>query len=727
MKRPFWKLCAPALVLLLCFLTLSGATLAASSGAFEYEVNYDGTTVTITGYTGPGGNVVVPATIGGKSVTVIGSSAFEDNADLTGITLPVGITTMDTGAFRNCTGLTSIHLPNTLKVIETAAFQGCTALQTVPFPAGVNYIGNYVFSRCTQLTNIQVDSANAVYSSVNGVLFDKNATELIILPPGKQGAYQIPAGVVKLAHNAFEDCDGLTSVSIPNGVESISYQCFNDCDGLNSIDLPTSVISIEELVFYSCDKLTSIEVSSANPNYSSQDGLLYNKTKTKLLYCPTGKPSLSSLPSTLTVIDDYAFTNCGRLTSVPLPTGVNEYGFSAFAGCSALKSIALPTGAKTLPYGLFEGCTALERIVLPSGVTAIRDSAFSNCERLTSISIPGTVSSIEYGAFLGCKSLKSVVVPAGLKELGECAFKGCTGLSAAYFYGGVPLCYEDPTDWFDDTKDDFRIYYHVSKSWSSYDEYPTSPFCDVTIDTRDGASVSKIHATITSGHIKSPTAPTRAGYAFTGWYKESSCETKWDFATAKITGNIKVYAGWKMGSHAVPQGIKAASGGYTKVKVTWSAVDGATKYKVYRATSKTGTYKKIAETTATRYTNTGLTTGKTYYYKIKAVAGSITSTYSAVVSAKPVPAAPTDVKAKAASSSSIKVTWAKVSGATKYQVYRATSKTGTYKKVAETTGLSATNKGLTDNKTYYYKVRAYHIEKGKKIYGSFSSVVRTHP
>ncbi len=182
---------------------------------------------------------------------------------------------------------------------------------------------------------------------------------------------------------------------------------------------------------------------------------------------------------------------------------------------------------------------------------------------------------------------------------------------------------------------------------------------------------------------------------------------------------------------AAPTGVKAASAGYTSAKISWSKVSGATKYQVYRATSKTGTYTKVAETTSTSYTNKSLTTGKTYYYKVRAYSmvgtEKVTGSYSAVVSAKPVPAAPTGVKAARVSNSSLKVSWSKVSGTTKYQVYRATSKTGTYTKVGETTSLSYTNKGLKNNKTYYYKVRAYHTEKSVKVYGSYSAIVYAKP
>jgi len=177
--------------------------------------------------------------------------------------------------------------------------------------------------------------------------------------------------------------------------------------------------------------------------------------------------------------------------------------------------------------------------------------------------------------------------------------------------------------------------------------------------------------------------------------------------------------------------LTAKSAGYTSIKLTWTAVSGRTGYKLYRATSSDGTYSLVKTTTSTSYTNTGLKTGKYYYYKVRAyrTVGSTTTygNYSSYKYAKPVPSAPASVKAARVSSKSIKVTWGAVSGATRYQVYRATSKTGTYSLKATTSNRYFTNTGLTTGKYYYYKVRAYHLEGSTKVYGSFSAVVYAKP
>ncbi len=168
---------------------------------------------------------------------------------------------------------------------------------------------------------------------------------------------------------------------------------------------------------------------------------------------------------------------------------------------------------------------------------------------------------------------------------------------------------------------------------------------------------------------------------------------------------------------AAPE-AKAANVAKTgKIVVSWKAVDGADEYKVYRATSKEGTYKLMKTTSNTKYTNTSATAGKKYYYKVKAVTESKkveNSAFSKVVSRTCDYARPA-VTAKAGKKQ-VKLTWKKVDGAKKYVVYRATSAKGTYKKVATTTKLSYTNKNLKAKKTYYYKVKAIGAKNAASAY-----------
>lgn len=171
---------------------------------------------------------------------------------------------------------------------------------------------------------------------------------------------------------------------------------------------------------------------------------------------------------------------------------------------------------------------------------------------------------------------------------------------------------------------------------------------------------------------------------------------------------------------------------YNKLKVSWKVVPAATSYQIYRSTAKDGDYqniKTINSVGTSSWTDGSVKTGKTYYYKIKTVVktqnGEQTSGFSNVKSAKAVPAK-TTLKAKASDAKNVKLTWSKVKGASGYEIYRSNSKDGKCSKVKTISKGSTTsykNGKLKKSTTYYYKIRAYRKVNGKKVYGSYSSVV----
>ncbi|WP_082347339.1 S8 family serine peptidase [Bacillus sp. FJAT-18017] len=250
-----------------------------------------------------------------------------------------------------------------------------------------------------------------------------------------------------------------------------------------------------------------------------------------------------------------------------------------------------------------------------------------------------------------------------------------------------------------------------------------------TVNYYVDGKVYKTENVIEGSTLKAPAKPVKKGYTFIGWYSDQALKTKFNFSKA-VAGNTNLYA--KFVKIAAPASVKAASAGYNKVKISWGKVSGAQGYEVYRSTSKYGTYSKIATLTsgtATSYTNGALTPGKTYYYKVvsyQRVDGvKVVSPNSAVVSKAPVLATPTGLSVKRYSATSLKVSWKASSEATGYEVYRATSKSGKYTKVATVTKgsvASVINTKLTKGKTYYYKVRAVKTVSGKKYYSGYSSV-----
>ena len=172
----------------------------------------------------------------------------------------------------------------------------------------------------------------------------------------------------------------------------------------------------------------------------------------------------------------------------------------------------------------------------------------------------------------------------------------------------------------------------------------------------------------------------------------------------------------------VKAGNSAASG---KPMLTWDAVDGATSYRVYRATSQNGPYRLLGSVTVTSYINTGAKDGVTYYYKVKAVNSAGESAYSNIVSGQnkavtPKPSAPVVKIGNSATSGKPMLTWNAVSGATSYKVYRATSQNGTYSLLGTVTTTSYINTGAKDGVTYYYKVKAVN-SAGESAYSNIVS------
>lgn len=210
----------------------------------------------------------------------------------------------------------------------------------------------------------------------------------------------------------------------------------------------------------------------------------------------------------------------------------------------------------------------------------------------------------------------------------------------------------------------------------------------------------------------------------TGWYK-----IKYNNGYGYVSNKyLKIDSSNQQSPTLSKPTVKVSSNSYNSNKLSWNKVTGSSGYEVLRATSKTGTYKSVKTITSgstVSYTDKSLATGTTYYYKVRAYRTvdkkKVYSSYSSVVSAKPVLKTPSVKLTSGSKKATIK--WEKISGASGYEVYRATSKSGKYSKIKTITKnstVSYVNSSLTKNKTYYYKVRAYRTVNGKKIYSSYS-------
>ena len=222
---------------------------ALSLNPFNYTINNG--TITITRYIGFGGavSIAIPSTLNNLPVTTIGQDAFE-SINMTSVTIPDSVTIIGDAALGGCTNLTSIIIPNSVTSIGYAALDSCTSLASVMIGSGVTNIGDFAFSYCTSLKSITVDPLNSVYSSLDGVLFDKSQATLIQCPPScEAGNYTIPNSVTNIGPVAFASCVSLTSVTIPNTITGIGSSAFDSCIRMTSVYFNGNAISVDSSVF----------------------------------------------------------------------------------------------------------------------------------------------------------------------------------------------------------------------------------------------------------------------------------------------------------------------------------------------------------------------------------------------------------------------------------------------------------------------------------------------
>jgi hypothetical protein len=353
---------------------------------FTYETNGPAITtngtITITGYDGSGGEIIIPCMTNGYPVTSIGEEAFNFNSSITSVIIPNSVTNIGDSAFSTCSGLTNIEFGTNLADIGNFTFQFCTGLTNVVIPDSVNSIGfeafsscynlanvsigcgvtninegpfifpsgaslnGTVFEDCTNLTAIIVNTNNPAFSSLGGVLFDKNQNTLLVYPAGLGGTYAIPNSITSIGVQAFFDCYNLTSIQIGDGVTNVEYE----------FEYPSG-LSVESSIFLSCPNITNITTSAENPAYSSLDGVLFSKDGTKLIEFPSGRSGDYLIPTNVTEIGDLAFANCNNLTKVIIDSSVTNIETQVFLNCANLTGIFFEGNAPHMYENDFEVTT----------------------------------------------------------------------------------------------------------------------------------------------------------------------------------------------------------------------------------------------------------------------------------------------------------------------------------------------------------------------------------
>jgi len=211
---------------------------------FQVKVIGGGKGVEIAKYIGKKKEVSIPPSIQNKPVTSIGEKAFSDCTGLANVTIPDGVTSIEYGAFSNCTSLASVTIPNSVTSIGEGAFYGCTILTSVTIPTNIKYINfskiNFgVFANCNKLTEIIINKNNPSYTSINGIVYDKNKNYLLFCPIGITGKIIIPEGVQYIEYYSFYGCNNITEVVIPESIKKIGPWAFGNCINLVDINIPS--------------------------------------------------------------------------------------------------------------------------------------------------------------------------------------------------------------------------------------------------------------------------------------------------------------------------------------------------------------------------------------------------------------------------------------------------------------------------------------------------------
>ena len=408
------------------------------------------------------------------------NAVLSDAKDLVSLTAPDISTTLGAVFGVNTSVLESLTLVETTEIAESA-FKDFTALKEINLPEDIDFIGADAFLN----TAYYNDSSNWVFN----VLYLDNY--LVKANTRIDGHYPINNNTTVIADAAFNGCNGLTSIAISDNIKIIGNNAFENCSGLTSITIPDSVMSIGNSAFSGCSNLIKIETDSENPNYFSQDGILYSRKNTEFVHIPANLQGNVTIADGIANIEDSAFSGRSGLTSVIIPDSVTSIGSDAFEGCSGLISITIPfvgentegngdthfgyifgsvpvslkeviiTGGTSIWTSAFYGCSGLTSITIPDSVTSIGDYAFRYCSGLTSIIVEegntkyhssgnclietvaktlilgcknsiipddGSVTSIGDDAFYGCSGLTSIIIPDSVTGIGYYAFIDCSGL-----------------------------------------------------------------------------------------------------------------------------------------------------------------------------------------------------------------------------------------------------------------------------------------------------------
>ena len=678
--------------------TASAATYDSDPNDFKFSYNSSDMTANVTKYKGDSEYVEIPSMVNGYKVTSLGydyrTKTFSDvsgiynNRKLKGIIIPDTVKKIPSQLFSDCISLVDVDLGKGITYISSQMFKNCKSLEYITIPEQIEYFGyvrycmdgnyEYPFEGCTNLKTVYFKAKNI--ESISDCLYLPSLTNIVI-----------ESTVDSLPDGAFSRYDNLENVTFENGLMVLPDSCFKNCTGLKSITLPDSMMSVGKSAFENCYNIKSVTFSknlntispSAFKGCSSIESLNFNDNLREI-----GSNAFENCTSVknvtfnnlLNTIGESAFSNCTSIEKAELPSSVSSLGENAFAGCTGLKNVTLSEKLKYISSGAFSDCNSLESIDLPDNITEIGLGSFLNCTALQNVKIGKNTTTIERYAFLGCSSLKSIEIPANVKYICESAFEDCTNLSSVKLNNGLQQL-------------DNYVFYNCLNLKKIIIPASVTYLSDYSLGYYGKNDNNyKIPDFVIVGDINS----CAQRYANNNGFKFE--EYKVNLSTPQITS------------------LKNTTGG---VKITWNKVSGAYGYRLYYRPASGG-WKRFKDTTATSFTDSGVSPNRTETYTIRCIdknGNTISGFNSNGWSIKYVPVAPTISKLEN-TSGGIKLTWNKIAGVYGYRLYYKPA-SGGWKRFKDTTATTYTDAAVKSGRTETYTIRC--IDKNGNTVSGYNS------
>lgn len=390
--------------LVLCLLALSACSGEGDATTLEFTSNGDGTCY----------------------VSGVGDCALEEI--LIPQVSPKGdrVTAIGDWAFYECFTLKKVTIPDSVTYIGNSAFRGCIYLTDIIIPNSVEFIGEYALRDCKALENIDVDSANSVYSGSGNCLVHVKSKTLIAGCNSSIIPYN--GSVTTIADYAFLDFDSISSIDLGDYVTSVGAHAFDSCDNLKTVRIGSSLVSIGDYAFAACDNLKNVSIDDFS-NLESIGAFAFHACD-----------DLDSFyfPSSVRTVGEGAFWSCNSFSKA-YTDDISAWAEIEFATTSAtplnygklyynnapVAELVIPEGTKKIGAHAFYNAAGILSVKLPDSVTSIGDYAFANCEGMSVIDFGSSLKTIGEHAFGNCKALSSVSLPKSVESIESYAFFGC--------------------------------------------------------------------------------------------------------------------------------------------------------------------------------------------------------------------------------------------------------------------------------------------------------------